>query len=973
MKSFLEYVAEDLIAKYGTDLSRVAVVFPNKRAALFLNEALVRIVGKPMWSPAYLTISELFRKHSQLKVADPIKLICDLHKSFCLMTGKEETIDAFYGWGQLLLADFDDIDKNMADADKVFSHVRDIHELDDLSYLSQEQKEIIGRFFGNFSGDSDSELKQRFLALWSRLADIYQDFNQRLLAQGLAYEGALYRRVITDETVDFGYEHYVFVGFNMIQKVEQQLFSRLKQEKDARFYWDYDAYYMPHAGKATNEAGYYISQYMKYFPNELDGTSDEIYDNFSKPKQVTFISAPTENVQARFVNNWLSSRQQLSKEDKTAIVLCDENLLLNVIHALPDEVENVNVTTGLPLSQTPSSSLVEHLFELQTAGYASQTRRYRLYAINRVLHHPYAVGISSQSFELAETLKKNHVYYADRQQLCLDEGLSLLFEPLDDREKGAPAAQLCDWLVRMIRYIARHLQNSSEADTTQILQRESLFQTYIQLNRLHELIQSGDLEIEVQTLQRLISQMMQSTTIPFHGEPAVNLQLMGVLETRNLDFDHVLMLSCNEGNMPKGVSDTSFIPYSIRKAYDLTTIDHKVAIYSYYFHRLLQRASDVTLLYNNATENGKTGEMSRFMLQLLVESGHPILQQRLLTGQTPHVGTCEEVIKTSDVMERLLDRFDGGRQSSAEKRPLLSPTSVSTYLRCPKRFYYHYVCGLKELDDVDEDALDNRVFGLIFHDAARQLHLQLGSRISREAIKSLLQAKIPIEVAVDHAIRTQLFCLDEHAPMPQLNGLQIIQREVIIEYLRSLLKADLQLAPFQILGLEIPVVHSIRIDNGSVAFDTTIGGTIDRLDCVNTDGTGEKIRVVDYKTGGKAPKAPEDIADVFNPENVKNHSDYYLQTFLYGTIVRTKEAYNPRQLPVSPALFFVQHAASEDYDPTLRMGKEPIDDVEAYRKDFVAQLHELLNEMFHPEIPFRPTADVARCTYCPYAKMCNRG
>ena len=240
MKSFLEYVAADLLQKYGTNLSRIAVVFPNKRAALFLNEYLARLAGKPLWSPAYITISDLFRSHSQRQVADPIQLVCILHQCFTQCTGINETLDHFYGWGQLLLSDFDDLDKNMASAEHVFANLRNIHEYDDISYLTEEQRIIIRKFFSNFNEEHNSELKQRFLQLWSHIFDIYQSFNDKLSEQGLAYEGALYREVAEREDIDFEYDTYLFIGFNMLQQVEQTLFRCMKQQGKARFYWDYD-------------------------------------------------------------------------------------------------------------------------------------------------------------------------------------------------------------------------------------------------------------------------------------------------------------------------------------------------------------------------------------------------------------------------------------------------------------------------------------------------------------------------------------------------------------------------------------------------------------------------------------------------------------------------------------------------------------------------------------------------------------
>ena len=321
MKTFLQYIAQDIISKYGTNLSRIAVVFPNKRASLFLNEELARLADKPLWSPSYITISDLFRRHSKLQAGDPIKLICDLHKVFCSCTGSSESLDEFYGWGQLLIADFDDIDKNMADADKVFANLKDIHELDDVTYLTDEQKEMLQKFFSNFSEEHNTKLKERFLSLWSHFDDIYHQFNTRLIEQGIAYEGALYRKVVEDADIEFNFDTYLFVGFNMMQKVELSLCDRLQKQGKAKFYWDYDDYYM------QTEAGTYIRQYLAHYPNELDNTNSNIYHNFARPKQVTYISAATENIQARYVSEWLKANNRIEAGRRTAVVMADEALL----------------------------------------------------------------------------------------------------------------------------------------------------------------------------------------------------------------------------------------------------------------------------------------------------------------------------------------------------------------------------------------------------------------------------------------------------------------------------------------------------------------------------------------------------------------------------------------------------------------------------------------------------------------------
>lgn len=892
MKSFLEYVAEDIIRKYGTDLSRIAVVFPNKRASLFLNEWLARYAQKPLWSPAYITISELFRQQSGLQVADPIKLVCDLHKSFCRQTGSTESLDKFYGWGQLLISDFDDIDKNMADANRVFANLHDIHELDDLSFLTDEQRNLLRQFFGNFTEQHETELKLRFLNLWGRLADIYHDFNDQLSQQGLAYEGALYRSVCShsltaDIKASFPYDRYLFVGFNLLQKVEQQLFSALQHEGKACFYWDFDHYYMK-----QHEAGHYISQYLKYFPNELDSTDTAIYGQFRQPKHVSYVAAPTEHIQARYVSSWVRQQERFRDGRRTAIVLCNEGLLPSVIHCLPHEVEKVNVTTGYPLSQTPVASFIQLFYDMQLGRRSPRLLR----AFNR---HPYA-------------------RFVDDQQPLLD----------------------------MLKTIAQQAKD----EITDPLFQESLFRAYTLVNRLNSLIESGDLKVTAQTLQRLTTQIIQQTSIPFHGEPAEGLQVMGVLETRNIDFDHVLLLSCNEGNMPRGVNDSSFIPHSIRQAYELTTVENKVSIYAYYFHRLLQRASDVTILYNNSTEDGQRGEMSRFMLQMLVESGQHISQHTLQSGRQAERWTPQPIPKTPRVMSILQSAFK-----------TISPTAINRYMRCPLQFYFHYIAELKEPDTPeDEQELDNRIFGDVFHEAADIIYHQLPRRITKDILEHLLNTKIEIERAVDEAFHRVI-------PQAPANGLHIINREVLIHYLRQLLEIDRRLAPFTILGLEYDVsTHLSPLSNHPSPVE--IGGRIDRLDLIHEGTPEERIRVIDYKTGSRNLKPLPDVDAIFLPEKIHDHSDYYLQTFLYADIVSRQ--HHPSK--VSPALLFIQHAGSDDYDPTLKFGKEPIFDVAAYSERFNELLHQKINEIFSPDLSFAPTDDLKVCRTCPYAPMCRR-
>ena len=956
-KTFLEYVAEDIIGKYGTDLSRIAVVFPNKRAALFLNEHLARIAGQPVWSPAYITISDLFRQHTDLKPADPIKLICDIHKSFTKCTGIDETLDHFYGWGQLLLADFDDIDKNMADADSIFCNLKDIHELDDISYLDDEQKEMLKRFFANFSDDIESELKKRFLSLWSHFGDIYHDYNRRLTEQGIGYEGAIYRKVASEETLHLKYDKYLFVGFNLIQKVERVLFSRLMKEGKAKFYWDFDEYYMPtaraqqSASVPNNTASF--AAYLTDFPNELDNTDRNIYANMRRPKRIRFISSPTENAQARFASNWLLENERYKAGRKTAVVMCDESILLPIMHSLPPEADKVNITSGFPLAMTPVASLVMLLFDLYTLGLRKKGTTFNPHYLKKLMAHPYARHLQEVHLkEMNEVhLKGVHLSQVHQEKEMHQEGI----------------AALLHHIATLVKQVG--IATKQEGDA---LTQESVFRMFTILNRLAALADSGDLVVDNTTLRRLVSQLVGAASIPFHGEPVVGVQIMGVLETRNIDFDNVLLLSCNEGNMPKGVNDSSFIPYSIRKAHGLTTIDNKVAIYSYYFHRLLQRAGDITIAYNNSTDNGHTGEMSRFMLQLLVESGQKIDHYSLTAKNQPTPLMPKAIEKDEAAIDKL------------EEMSKLSPSAINTYIRCKLAFYYQYIAHIKEPDS-DPETIDNRMFGNIFHRAAYLIYKDITDHspvIEKAHIQAYLSNRKLLASVVDRAF--------EEEECKTNNGLQIINREVIIEYITKLLKIDQQLCPFSILAMEeeakVYTQLSFTIPSGGALkggalvssaptkqYDLTIGGIIDRLDAVTDKQTGKRrIRVVDYKTGNKPSSAIKSIEEVFDPKNIASkHSNYFLQAILYSLIVSRSKEWNAANDAVSPALLFIKQAATNDYDPTLCIDKHPISDVTVYEEVFLTKLKETVADMYSPDAAFTPTDDRKKCELCPYRMLCG--
>jgi len=665
------------------------------------------------------------------------------------------------------------------------------------------------------------------------------------------------------------------------------------------------------------------------------------------------MSAMTENIQARYVSQWLTT-ERVAAGTRTAIVLCDESLLESVIHQLPETVTKANITMGYPLKGTPMASLVEALLNMLINGRRKRGNGFLPRYVNAVLHHPYAAFLSDECRRAIE---------ADAMACVNDTAKALQWMAgllLDIR--GALPLQL-------------HEEQDSEQVSSHNLMRESVFRMYQLLNRLLALTMSGDLTVDIITLHRLLVQLIGMTSIPFSGEPAEGVQIMGVLETRNLDFDHVLLLSANDGNMPKGVNDASFIPYNVRRAYGLTTVDNKVAVYAYYFYRLLQRASDITISYNSSTSDGTTGEQSRFMLQLLVEWGNASIRHSMLSADSmPSRFVPRVVPKTPAVMDVL----------RAKKH--ISPSQINTYLRCPVKYYFKSVVGLQEPND-EEDGIDNRQFGSIFHAAAQKMYTSVaesrgqvadegrvgddifngGFIVEKGDIDRLKNDPKLLERFVDESMREVLTECGQRPSLLEQDGMMRINRAVIVRYLQQLLAYDGRHVPFRILGMECKLYDTVEVrlaDSGETQ-KISLGGIIDRLDEVSDD-SGTRWRVVDYKTGSRPSREPKGIDEVFNPAKIKEcHTDYYLQTLLYSLLVA-----NHSHEKVSPALLFVRNAQGNNYNPTLRFDEHPILDVGIYRDDFREHLQVILSEMLSPG-KFEPNTANSQCEVCPFRSLCG--
>lgn len=880
MKPFLRLVAEDLWKKSGGDLSKWTIVFPNKRAGLFFDGYLAEIARKPVWSPEYITVNELFQSFSPLKVADSIEAVCVMHRILSRLTNTVSLLDTFYGWGERLLADFDDVDKHIADAKKLFINLKDIKELDSYDFVDEEQKKFISELFQDYSLSERSKVKENFLGIWNHLYDLYEQLNSELRENGTAYEGAMFRNVVEaldDRAMAASTEErkYAIVGFNVIDTVEQRLFDYLKGKDIAFFYWDYDVSYCN--GEIGYEAGVFLNDNLERYGNELP---KEFFDNLRKNKEIEYISSPTETAQAKYTTPWLLDH--VGKDEKrTAVVLCNESLLHSVIHALPPGIKNANVTKGYPLHHTQAYTLI--------------------------------------ATPPATDDKRTPIEYID--------GL------IKDVEKKALATT----------------KSEGGSPEGNVLLTEAYFSIYTILNRVREYVDKGLLNLRLNGLNRIIKQIARTSTIPFHGEPAMGVQIMGVLETRCLDFDNILMLSVNEGNIPQKASNSSFIPYCLRKAFGLSLPIRKTAVYAYYFYRLISRAKHVTMMYNCSSDGLSKGEMSRFMSQLLVESPLNIKRKALVFKQNPPHKLPSPISKPKDLDKTLRE---------------LSPSSINAYMRCQSQFYFQYVAKLDKPEKLT-GVIPANIFGTIFHKAAELFYLdrieERGGEITKEMLKPFVEHKLDAKLH-DYVDRAYKFEMEENEEIEY----NIIVVEVVLKYLRRLLSMDYEIsknAPFKILGLEEETHKFIPVMLGSRrTVDVKLKGYIDRRDEIDYGGE-RHVRIVDYKTGGKPEKA-KDIVQLFTPS--KTHPHYVMQTFLYSLTVFESE-----DKPVMPSLIFIHKAGEEDYSPYITLGKEKVTDFGGtVSGEFMSQLIKLISEILDTSRQFVPTDNKEFCKTCKFKDLC---
>lgn len=953
MDTFLQSVAKDIYAKAGNDLAHTVVVFPNKRARLFFNEALVNQASHPLWAPSYLTISELFQQLSPLRLADDIQLNCELHAVYSEKTQSNESLDSFYFWGEMLLQDFDDIDKNEVPARQLFVNLSAWKKLDNKGeFLTEEQITAIQLFFHHFSPEKRTELKQRFIRLWEVIAPIYEDFRNRLQEQGIAYEGMLQRYVIEHfDASKLTNENYAFVGFNSLNKVEESLFSAIKQAKNALFYWDYDMQYLQNP---QHEAATFIRKNLTKYPNALTG---DYFNNLNREKKIKFIATATDNSQARYLPQWIGEHPA-EKESENAIVLCDETLLQPVLHSLPPtQVKNINITMGFPLVQTPIYHFVKALLDLQISGYNAKRNCFSYDTVSPLLKHPYLFHLSPESKALDEELQKHKLFFPTLQELQKSPFLTTIFTPQTD------VLSLAQYLSASIQKVAEdYYKKNEKLEGYNVLYKESFFKAFTLVNRFITLMESGEVTVLPATFYTLLLKVFSTATIPFEGEPVSGLQIMGLLETRNLDFKNIILLSVNEGKLPKGGKESSLIPYNLRRSFGMTTVEHRDSIYAYYFYRLMQRAESITLLYNSSADGMKNGEYSRFMLQYMVQSSQPIQFEFLQAAQLPSSSVVITVEKTPEVMKLLKERFN----TSLNKDTVLSPSALNAYLDCRLKFFLRFIARIAPQEEMDT-SINSSLFGSIFHKAAQTIFEELkasSSLIHKEVLEDLSKNNRKLYACIDKTFNT-LFFKNDASKAPEYNGEQFINREVIKTFLSNLLAIDSRYAPFTYEGSEYPIIfpYSVEIDGETIPIN--IGGTIDRLDI-----KGDTLNIVDYKTGGES-KPVESIESLFIPSDKR--PGYALQTFLYSAAILNDSHQKYSHLKVSPNLLYINrsHNACRE-DAQILLEKEPVTDFHKYKEEFIQRLEELIKEIYNPQEPFTQTDFPSKCQYCDYAGLCKR-
>lgn len=944
-KPFLRSVAEHVFGQYKDTLETLCIVLPGKRASTFLKRHLAEVAGRTIWVPEIITAEDLVAELSGLQTAEEIDLICLLYESYVACIGPEaESFESFARWGNLILQDFNEIDRYLADPVQLYENLRDIKVIENWS-LGEEKL---------------SDHQTNYLHFMGSIGKIYQHYTRLLKSKKIAYQGLIYREAVhnlPDHTYLKERSTFLLCGFNALNEAELKICSHIQKLKKIDFLWDADTYYF---NDKDQEAGHFLRKNINFFSLK---EPQLLHSELTQEKSISIVSVPRQTGQAQVVRQTL---ERLLTEgvpmDKVALVLANEKLLWPVLQQLPSGVDSVNITMEYPLRYTSTYSLVEQLMNLQIAFNRQQRRHKQIYHQDLVtlLRHPLlnslfkALTLKTKSSDLIAEVKRRNLSFITALQMreLLEDDYdicSFLFE--ETNVEGFVAN------IRSVLSIL-HQQLSLRPSNQSQLELEYLHILKKNFNRLGDIIQKYGQFREFQNFRQLYQQSLGNATAPFIGEPLKGLQIMGVLETRTLDFDHIILVNVNEGILPAGKTISSFIPNDLKRAFGLPLYLEKDAIYAYHFYRLLQRAKEVVITCDSETDSFGKGEKSRFITQLELElKQHSAIQITETVANYASLPQSESPVinieKSETVMEPLLKKA-----RSFEKYHSLSPSALISFKECPLRFYFQYSAGLKEAQQVEESADAGR-FGSLLHLALENLYKPfLGKIIGAQDLQKTCD-EIPnqVEFAFSESFGSQIH-----------TGKLVLQQEVIKVYIEKLIQQDLRLIkelekqafPLQLLGLEqehyAPL--TVEIDGQTEVF--YIKGNADRI-----DRHQNTVRIIDYKSSVKATDRFEfaGIAELF--EDVKYNKQ--LQLFIYAWLLYKNNVAPPESLLpcIIPFKNFTEKPLS------IVRNKVALEFTTALFEEFEEGLRTFIQKIFSAKTTFNQTDDGGLHEYCIYNSICQ--
>ena len=964
MKPFLYQVATLFYQQYGAEIHRLAFVFPNRRAGLFFQKYLSEISEKPLFSPSILTINDLFMQLSGKHPADKIQMLFRLYELYKQRSGSSESFDEFIYWGEMLLNDFDDIDKYMVDARMLFRNVSDLKSLDDdFNYLSPEQVQAIRSFWSSFYPKGDSPNQQHFLELWEILYDLYAGLRTSLAKDGCGYDGMIFREVVEqlekEPMSDFPFDQVVFVGLNALSVSEERLLLALQKKGVADFYWDYVG---PWVTDPDNKASFFLERNLRLFPSRMQLPATEPVQ-----AEIRVMGVPSAIGQAKQVYpilQALADEQQLTDESalRTAIVLPDEHLLVPVLNAIPEAIQHINVTMGYPLAGTPVAALMEYILTLQkNIRYIDRVPVFYFRDVLPILNHQYVMAAAPEEVsQLVKDMTAGNRIYVHAADLNRHELLSILFTPVQNTE------ELSDYLIHVLEALNACLRNnrpnpddeemiSNSTQTTVDIEQEFIFHYFATVNRMKEVMREAKIEMRLDTYFRLLKRMTDLITIPFEGEPLSGLQVMGVLETRALDFDRLIILSMNEGIFPLKKAANSFIPYNLRRGFGLPTYEHQDSVWAYHFYRLIRRAKQVTLLYDTRTTGLQTGEVSRFVHQLRYHYQYPLIDELVVYDVASSAVPPISVQKTAEVEKLLSDFLSGGTRA-------LSASAINTYLDCPLKFYFSVLEQIQEEDEITE-TVERDVFGSILHKVMEDLYAPFKGKLVTADLLKLLRKDQPLLTGTIARAFAELFF--KSPVVRPLEGENFLTGEMIRKYAEKILEQDARFTPFHYIESEKKVRATITLSDKRVV---QLKGFIDRVDSLD-----RVLRIVDYKTGSGKLEF-ESVEGLFDKE-VKDRPKAVMQVFLYAWMYQQLPEYTG--MPIQPAIYYLRTLFQRSFNPVVEQKKgrgkaDKVNSFQEFASDFEGKLRQCLDEIFNLDIPFTQTETGKACAYCSFRGLCGK-